>query len=54
MTVCGPWFGPWFIFPVIGVVLMIVVLLLVFGPRGPFAHFAGRGTWAVTARPLAT
>lgn len=27
----------------IGLVLMIVVLFLVFGPNGPFARFAGRG-----------
>lgn len=45
MPVCGPWFGPWFIFPIIGLVLAIAVLFLVFGPRGPFAHFAGRGGW---------
>ena len=45
MPVYGPWFGPWFIFPIIALVLMIVVLFLVFGPRGPFAHLAGRGGW---------
>ena len=44
----GPWFGPWCLFPLIGLVLIIVVLFLVFGPRGPFAHFAGRG-WGDTA-----
>jgi putative membrane protein len=39
-------FGPWFIFPIIGLVLMVVVLFLVFGPRGPFARFSGRSGWA--------
>ena len=43
MPVCAPWFGPWFVFPIIGVALMVVVLFLVFGPRGPFAYLAGRG-----------
>jgi putative membrane protein len=45
MPVCGPWFGFWFIFPIIGLVMMIVVLFLVFWPRGPFAHFGPRGSW---------
>lgn len=45
MPVCGPWFGPWFVFPIIGLVLMVVVLFVVFGPRGPLAHFGGRGGW---------
>ncbi len=30
-----PIHGPWFVFPVIGLVLMIVVSLFVFGPSGP-------------------
>jgi putative membrane protein len=38
----GPWFGPWFVFPIIGLVVMVVVLALMFGPRGPFAHFGPR------------
>ncbi len=41
----GPWFGPWFVFPVIGLVVMVVALVLVFGPRGPFAHLGARGAW---------
>lgn len=47
----GSWFGAWFVFPLIGLVLMVVVIFLVFGPRGPFAHFAGRG-WGDTANRL--
>lgn len=45
MPVCGLWFGPWFIFPVVGLVLVVAVLFLVFGSRGPFPHFVGRGGW---------
>jgi putative membrane protein len=45
MPVCGPWFGPWLIFPVVGLALMVAFLFLVFGPRGPFAQFAGRTGW---------
>jgi putative membrane protein len=45
MPVCGPWLGPWFVFPIIGLVMMIVVLFLVFGPRGASAHFGPRGSW---------
>ena len=45
MPVCGPWFGPWFVFPIIGLVLLVVVLFLVFGPRGPYAHVGPRGGW---------
>jgi uncharacterized membrane protein len=45
MPVCGPWFGPWFVFPIIGFVVMLVVLAFLLGPRGPFAHFAPRGGW---------
>jgi putative membrane protein len=45
MPICGPWLSGWFVFPIIGLVLMVVALLLVFGPRGPFAHFGGRGGW---------
>lgn len=44
MPVCGPWFGPWFIFPIIGLVVMIVMLAFVFGPRGPFAYRRWTGT----------
>jgi putative membrane protein len=40
----APWFGPWFIFPVMGLVLMVAFLFLVFGPRGPFAHMGGWGS----------
>jgi putative membrane protein len=45
MPVCGPWFGPWFVFPIIGLVVMLVMLAVVLGPRGPFAHMGGRGGW---------
>jgi putative membrane protein len=45
MPVCGPWFGGWFVFPLVGLVLMVVVLLMVFSGRGPFAHFGGRSGW---------
>lgn len=44
MPVCGPWFGPWFIFPIIGLLVMIVMLAFVFGPRSPFAHRHWRDT----------
>lgn len=47
MPVCGFWGGPWFAFPIVGLVLAIAVLFLVFGPRGPFAHLAGRDGWDV-------
>jgi len=39
----GPWFGPWLVFPIVGLVVVLIVLALVFGPRGPFAHFNARG-----------
>jgi putative membrane protein len=45
MPVCGTWFGPWLIFPIVGLALMVAFLFLVFGPRGLFAHFAGRTGW---------
>ncbi len=45
MPAYGPWFGPWFVFPIIGLLAMLVVLAFVFGPRGPFGHFGGRGGW---------
>ena len=28
MPVCGKWFGPWFIFPIIGLVLAVAALFL--------------------------
>jgi putative membrane protein len=45
MPVYGPWCGPWLVFPIIGLVVMLVVLALTFGPRGPFATFGTRGRW---------
>ena len=42
MPICGPWSGYWFVFPIIGFALMLT-LIFVFGGRGPFGAFAGRG-----------
>ena len=41
----GLWYGPWLIFPIIGLVLMAMMVFLMFGRRGPFAYFTRRGGW---------
>jgi len=51
MPVCGPWFGPWFMFPIIGLVVMLVVLAFVLGPRGPLAHLGAPGRWGEPPGP---
>ena len=52
MPVCGPWFGPWFIFPFIGLIVMVLMIAFVFGRRGPFAH--GWGGWSDVPRGPST
>ncbi len=42
---CGPWFGPWFIFPIICLLFMVVMMFLMFRRHGPFSWFMGHHGW---------